>query len=272
MAWNNFGWAGSGGSSGGGGGITIHGSSMHDSTVPSTNTLQQYIKKSELSNVAITPPEGLYPEDTPKPLTDIMHDLYVYTKSFDINPNLLYNSTGMMNMSGWIVDSRVTNYRDDYILDDYSFFVISGNNTDLGFICKSCPVLPNTIYTFSGEFISHGQSIKVSVGYQTQDQLNTDRSTTQQILLEKSYPSSVQKEQISENDWHYDTAQFTTPAYCKGIYLRIDNIASKDQEAYIRRLKIEQGTVATQWVPSLTDPYQNNVVIEGFNALDFVSK
>lgn len=37
-------------------------------------------------------------------------------------------------------------------------------------------------------------------------------------------------------------------------------------QAGLKRLKVEKGNVATKWVPSLTDPYQANVVFTGYDA------
>ncbi len=245
--WPFFGWAGMCDSSGGsGGGVT-------------QDQLNAYVKKTELLSTTVTPPEGLFESNQKQPISKVLDTLTQRTEeNKQPNPNLLYNSTGMMNMSGWVQDARVINYRDNYILDDYSYFVITGNNSDVGFISKSCPVEPNKTYMFSGEIFTHGSSCRISIGLQVEAQLNTFEGN-ELMLIEKQFA----------NDWTYFEKSFNTTNNIVGVYVRIDYFAKTDTEqCFVRKLKLEYGDKATPWVPSLTDPYVNNVSIVSFNASD----
>lgn len=258
MTWPNFGWSGSG--SGSGGGMVVHGTSYHDSTVPSMETLKKYAKLTDIPNVKMVPPQGLFETQEEKPLSEIFMKIAERLAALNIKPNLLYNSTGMVSMSGWLTKDKVTNYRDDYILDDYSYFVITGDNLQTGFICKSVPVEPHKTYTFSGEFFTHGKSITVVLNYQNRGQLNTTEGFTTKTVFTG----------LCEGDWTLKSYTFTCPSDTLGVCIGIYQAANDETtEVFIRHLKIEEGSEATKWIPSMTDPYQNIVAYSGFNASSF---
>lgn len=209
MGWGTSNWLGTGGS---GGEMTIHGSDMHDSTVPKI-----------------------------------------------INPNLLYNSTGMMNLGGWIVHPKVINYRDEFIIDDFSYFLVTGDTEDTPMVSASLPLEAGVEYTFSGEFVSDFP-IRVKMLYQDQAGVNDlDQILSTVELFTEVFPSGSERR----------VASFTVP---EGVYcgcLSIEHLADNETvTAIYKRMKIEKGSVATEWIPCLTDPYQNTIYAEGMNAYE----
>lgn len=210
MSWVSGGWEGSSGS---GGGMTVHGSDMHDATVPRIK-----------------------------------------------NPNLLYNSTGMMNMGGWISHPKVINFRDEFIIDDYSYFLVTGNTENTNaMISASLPIKEGVTYTFSGEFEST-DSIRVSILFQDSSNVNNPEENIAAVeLFSESFVANGARR----------VASFSAPsgAYC--CCVKLEHLATQETNTakYIR-LKIEEGSVATDWVPCMSDPYQNNVLLVGMTASD----
>lgn len=176
-----------------------------------------------------------------------------------INPNLLYNSTGMMNMNGWIIHPKVINFRDEFIIDDFSYFLATGNSADgNAMISASTPLIPGQTYTFSGQFV--GGPIRVSMLFQDQANVNLiDYFVGTTVLFEETFlPGSPRR-----------AASFVPPAGTYAGSLKIEFLAATESDtAKYMRMKIEEGNKATEWIPCLTDPYQNNIVISGVTAAD----
>lgn len=172
------------------------------------------------------------------------------------NDNLLYNSTGIVNLTGWFSTDKVSIFRDDYVLDDNCYFIITGNNAPDGFISMSIEVTPGEIYTFSGNVIAQEAPLTVIFGYQDKDHLNSTEVTLNDTILTDVYQDWTQ---ISFSSVAPDNAQ---SAYVCFIFEATD----ENMQAGLKRLKVEKGNVATKWVPSLTDPYQANVVFTGYDA------
>lgn len=179
-----------------------------------------------------------------------------------INPNLLYNSTGMMNMIGWITHPKVINFRDEFIIDDFSYFLATGNSAEAdAMFSASVPLTPGKQYTFSGEF-SGPAVIKVTMLYQDVNHVN---------LLTEFVDTLVLCEEVFTDLSVRKNVTFTPPAGTHSGSLKIEFLATDEaQTAIYKRLKIEEGAVATAWIPCLTDPYQNNIVIQGLTAADMV--
>lgn len=176
------------------------------------------------------------------------------------NPNLLYNSTGMMNMGGWIVHPKTINFRDNFLIDDFSYFLVTGNDEGLGQVSASLPLLPGIMYTFSGEFQSTAP-IRISMLFQDANGLNSYDNIIGSIQLFEGV--------LNNDEAHRKILQFTPPAGTVSGSLKLEHLAPNETtQAIYKRLKIEKGSVATAWVPCLTDPYQNNVVITGMTAAE----
>ena len=172
------------------------------------------------------------------------------------NDNLLYNSTGIVNLTGWFSTDKVSIFRDDYVLDDNCYFIITGNNAPDGFISMSIEVTPGETYTFSGSLIAQQAPLTVIFGYQDKNNLNSTESTLNDTILTDTY---LDWTQVSFSSVAPDNAQ---SAYVCFIFEATD----ENMQAGLKRLKVEKGNVATKWVPSLTDPYQANVVFTGYDA------
>ena len=172
------------------------------------------------------------------------------------NDNLLYNSTGIVNLTGWFSTDKVSIFRDDYVLDDNCYFIITGNNAPDGFISMSIEVTPGETYTFSGNLIAQQAPLTVIFGYQDKDHLNSTEATLSDTILTDTYQDWTQ---VSFSSIAPDNAQ---SAYVCFIFEATD----ENMRAGLKRLKVEKGNVATKWVPSLTDPYQANVVFTGYDA------
>lgn len=172
------------------------------------------------------------------------------------NDNLLYNSTGIVNLTGWFSTDKVSIFRDDYVLDDNCYFIITGNNAPDGFISMSIEVTPGETYTFSGSLIAQQAPLTVIFGYQDKNNLNSTESTLNDTILTDMYQDWTQ---VSFSSVAPDNAQ---SAYVCFIFEATD----ENMQAGLKRLKVEKGNVATKWVPSLTDPYQANVVFTGYDA------
>lgn len=172
------------------------------------------------------------------------------------NDNLLYNSTGIVNLTGWFSTDKVSIFRDDYVLDDNCYFIITGNNAPDGFISMSIEVTPGETYTFSGSLIAQQAPLTVIFGYQDKNNLNSTESTLNDTILTDTYQDWTQ---VSFSSVAPDNAQ---SAYVCFIFEATD----ENMQAGLKRLKVEKGNVATKWVPSLTDPYQANVVFTGYDA------
>lgn len=177
------------------------------------------------------------------------------------NPNLLYNSTGMMNMGGWITHPKTKNFRDEFIIDDFSYYVTTGNDAGIGFVSASLPVQAGKEYTFSGEFVSPSP-IKVSILFQDSQNINsTTNLVSEMVLFEETFGGEFTQR----------VATFTPPTGTYCCSLKIEFLAADETEqALYQRLKIEEGNKATAWIPCLTDPYQNNVFMPALTAADFV--
>jgi hypothetical protein len=212
MTWGTNNWAGGGGSSGGGE-MRVHGSDMHDATVPKI-----------------------------------------------INPNLLYNSTGMMNLGGWINTDKVINFRDDFIIDDFSYFLMTGSTEGAGFSSYSLPLEPSTEYVFSGTFLAQN-TLRMTMFFQKQEQLNDHTAKSGlAVLFEQLFAEELRVQKT-----------FMTPADIVGGFLCIEHITSDTLAvAKLTRMKIEKGSTATEWIPCLTDPYQNTVSLGGMSAADIM--
>jgi hypothetical protein len=214
MTWVLTNWASDGGGIGdgssGGGEMRVHGSDMHDATVPKI-----------------------------------------------IHPNLLYNSTGMMNLGGWINTTKVINYRDEFIIDDFSYFLLTGNTEGSGFSCQSLPLKEGVVHTFSGTFVSE-DILRISMFFQDQTGVNDFSKTIGSVILfEQNFPNGTARVEAS----------FTPPVGTYAGYLCIEYLATDEAHtATLSRMKIEESATATDWVPCLTDPYQNNIVIQPLNA------
>ena len=181
-----------------------------------------------------------------------------------VNPNLLYNSTGMMNLNGYVSTVNTINYRDRYISDKDSFFYITGPNGPTGFVSQSVPVSGGKTYTFSGYFFTHGNPITINVGYQTENELNTINSI--EVV-------NICNDQLFEGDWTFFEKTFTITDNnaINGMYLQIvQNGTNTTAECFIKKMKIEEGEKSTSWIAEITDPYQNQVAIGGLSAASFL--
>jgi len=181
-----------------------------------------------------------------------------------INPNLLYNSTGIMNLNGYVSTTNTINYRDRYISDKDSFFYITGPNGPTGFVSQSVPVSGGMTYTFSGYFYTHGNPIDINVGYQTENELNTVNSI--EVV-------NLGKDLLFEDGWTFFEKTFTISdnSNINGLYLQIvQGGENTTAECYIKKMKIEEGEKSTSWVAEITDPYQNQISITGMNASSFI--
>lgn len=172
------------------------------------------------------------------------------------NDNLLYNSTGIVNLTGWFSTDKVSIFRDDYVLDDNCYFIITGNNAPDGFISMSIEVTPGETYTFSGSLIAQQAPLTVIFGYQDKDHLNSTEATLSDTILTDTY-----------QDWTQVSFSSVAPDNAQSAYVCfIFEAADENMRAGLKRLKVEKGNVATKWVPALTDPYQANVVFTGYDA------
>lgn len=172
------------------------------------------------------------------------------------NDNLLYNSTGIVNLAGWFSTDKVSIFRDDYVLDDNCYFIITGNNAPDGFISMSVEVTPGETYTFSGNVIAQQSPLTVIFGYQDENNLNSTDCTLNNKILTDVY-----------QDWTKVSISSVAPENAKSAYVCfIFEATDEDKRAGLKRLKIEKGNIATKWIPSLTDPYQANVVFTGYDA------
>lgn len=181
-----------------------------------------------------------------------------------VNPNLLYNSTGIMNLNGYVSTVNTINFRDRYISDKDSFFYITGPNGPTGFVSQSVPVSGGMTYTFSGYFYTHGNSIDINVGYQTENELNTVNGI--EVV-------NLGKDLLFEDGWTFFEKTFTISDNdaINGLYLQIvQGGENTTAECYIKKMKIEEGEVSTSWVAEITDPYQNQISISGMNAASFI--
>jgi hypothetical protein len=175
----------------------------------------------------------------------------------EINPNLIYNSTGMMNTHGWEHTPRTINFRDNFMIDDFSYFVTKGNDEGTGMTCISIPVQSGGIYTFSGYFDSVS-NIRITVLYQKDEHLNTLEAHSREIIYDA--PSTLDMRVIR---------QLHIPEGISGAAFCIEHLAaSEEEEAIIKRLKLEEGDVATKWIPCMTDPYLNQIRLSSVNASD----
>lgn len=172
------------------------------------------------------------------------------------NDNLLYNSTGIVNLTGWFSTDKVSIFRDDYVLDDNCYFIITGNNSPDGFISMSIEVTPGETYTFSGNFIARQAPLTIVFGYQDKDHLNSTEVTLNDTVLTDTY-----------QDWTQVSFSSVAPDNAQSAYVCfIFEATNEDMQAGLKRLKVEKGSVATKWIPSLTDPYQANVIFTGYDA------
>ena len=120
----------------------------------------------------------------------------------------------------------------------------------------SIEVTPGETYTFSGSLIAQQAPLTVIFGYQDKNNLNSTESTLNDTILTDTYQDWTQ---VSFSSVAPDNAQ---SAYVCFIFEATD----ENMQAGLKRLKVEKGNVATKWVPSLTDPYQANVVFTGYDA------
>ena len=162
-----------------------------------------------------------------------------------INPNIIYNSTGLMEFNGWnnLPNSNVVNT--EFISKENIHFTLLGEVLlPNAFISSSFIIKPSTIYTFSGYFLST-QNIKVSLLYQTEDQINTINFTESKDLIVNVYMDFKERQ----------ICTFTTELYSIGAicieHLDYDNV----NLSKIKRLKLEEGNLLTDWIPNISDPY-----------------
>ena len=234
MSWISDGWIAEGSSGGGSGSSEV---TKQEFDKVKKQVIQQEQKLQEQETQLATISDTL--------TTDIL-----------ANDNLLYNSTGIVNLTGWFSTDKVSIFRDDYVLDDNCYFIITGNNAPDGFISMSIEVTPGETYTFSGSLIAQQAPLTVVFGYQDKDHLNSTESTLSDTILTDTYQDCTQ---VSFSSVAPDNAQ---SAYVCFIF----EAADENMKAGLKRLKVEKGNVATKWVPSLTDPYQANVVFTGYDA------
>ena len=241
MSWINDSWISEGSSSGGSGSSEV--------TKQEFDKVKKQVTQQEQK---ITIQEQKLQEQETQ-LTTISE---IITTDVLTNDNLLYNSTGIVNLTGWFSTDKVSIFTDDYVLDDNCYFIITGNNAPDGFISMSIEVTPGETYTFSGNVIAQEAPLTVIFGYQDKDHLNSTEVTLNDTILTDVYQDWTQ---VSFSSVAPDNAQ---SAYVCFIFEATD----ENMQAGLKRLKVEKGNVATKWVPSLTDPYQANVVFTGYDA------
>lgn len=174
------------------------------------------------------------------------------------NPNLLFNSTGMLNMNGWIKYDHVIAFRDDFIIDDFAYFLCTGNDSPDGFVSLSIPVTAGSTYCFSGYF-TNNDAVKVSVLFQNGTDLNTENYVSSIVLFNSIFTTETR-----------EFKTFTIPAGIIGAAIKIEHLCSNNiATAIYKRLKVEQGSTMTDWVPCLSDPYTTYSAISGMTAADF---
>ena len=231
MSWISDGWIAEGSSGGGSGSSEV---TKQEFDKVKKQVIQQEQKLQEQETQLATISDTL--------TTDIL-----------ANDNLLYNSTGIVNLTGWFSTDKVSIFRDDYVLDDNCYFIITGNNAPDGFISMSIEVTPGETYTFSGSLIAQQAPLTVVFGYQDKDHLNSTESTLSDTILTDTY-----------QDWTQVSFSSVAPDNAQSAYVCfIFEAADENMKAGLKRLKVEKGKVATKGVPSLTDPYQANVVFTG---------
>ena len=241
-----------------------------ESVETKTNTLENTVNTVVENNTVLTDKvntvETKYSEVNEKINTVVENNNTILEKVETVvtNPNLLYNSTGIMNLNGYVSTVNTVNYRDRYISDKDSFFYITGPNGPVGFVSQSVPVSGGMTYTFSGYFYTHGNPIDINVGYQTENELNTVNGI--EVV-------NLGKDLLFEDGWTFFEKTFTVSdnSAINGLYLQIvQNGTNTTAECYIKKMKIEEGEKSTSWVAEITDPYQNQIAISGMNAASFL--
>lgn len=247
---------------GGGGGTTVHGSNMHDNTVPTKAELTAYLKTTNLPSTKIVPPSGLYVDQTPKNLSDVLADIYTRaTQGEVVNENLLFNSTGYLDLAGWS-GSKVTISEDDFIDDSDRHFIITDTNVANKFTSKSFALVAGQEYTMSFYYqVASGGLLTASIGLQNSSQVNTATMTSMTNAVVGG----------SSATWAKITKTFTATAGTVAGIVRFSQItANASAVAKIRRIKIEVGSKDTKWIPAYSDSALNaSTLIAGPDATAF---
>ena len=267
MTWLNTGWLGDNnqGGSSSGGSVTPNDINKLQSQITTLNTeIQDTIESvTDINNnqLELENTINAHIEDKNNPHDVTSEQIGASVIESNINPNLLYNSTGMVGLTGWLgAISKAEVYRDEFILDDNSYFILKGNNESDGFVSNSFPVTPGKSYTFSGLFkTDKNSSFKIIFGYQDINNLNDITSTLNDNELV-----------ITENEW---TSKFITSIAPENAHSGYIRILTTNGNNYLKRMKVEEGTVITKWIPSLTDPFEtSNTVLVGYDAKDMINE
>ena len=260
----------------------MHGSLLHDASVPTkaelsayvkltnlTATLTNYIQITQLGNTLIVPPLGLFVDTTPRTVDVVLAALHNLLRQTTVvsKPNLIYNSTGMRDLDGWYNTTGVSIYHDNYLNDDDVHFVITGKKSDSTFLdaltSASIKLSPGTTYSLSCKYkTENGASLSLALGVQTTTQINTIDTLSQRTLVTN----------LQATNWTTHTVQLvadsTQPAHILRIAQPTNNPAAILR---IQNIKLEEGSVATPWIPCYTDySINSSVAITGTNAASFL--
>lgn len=145
-------------------------------------------------------------------------------------------------MNGWD-GANVEPFKDNFIIDDMSYLIAKGRTIDSGLISSSIPCKSGVVYTFSAT-VRAIHPIRISIVHQNESQLNTRQYIDKQVIYEE-LPGS---DRIA--------VQFTCAEGVAGIALCIEHLADNDVDpAHYQHMKVEEGSIATGWIPNSTDPY-----------------
>lgn len=238
---------------GGGGALEVHGSTMHDNTVPTKAELTAYLKTANLPTTKVVPPTGLFADQTPRNLTDILIEIYTRaTQGEIINENLIFNSTGYADLSGWSGDG-VTISEDDFIDDSDRYFIITGNNTASKFTSKSIALVPGQEYTLSFYYsVANNGLLTSQVGMQTIEQVNTTNTTSTINAIAGG----------NATEWTRVSKTFTaTAGSSAGIVIFNQTYNNASAVVKLKRVKLEHGNKTTRWIPAYSDSAINSAIL-----------